>query len=566
MQIGRYVSKNRALSEATLRQLTWIFALALVIHGAAFAQQVPDAGRILQETRPQPPPPPAAPPPQVRPLPPAPTPTPTPSEFAVKFELKGVRFVGNTVVSTEELNALAADKIGQQVTFSDIQEIAARVTQRYRSAGYFLAQAVVPPQEVKDGVVEISVIEERLGKIRIERTEGAPISEERIRSFLRKLRPGAPLNEEALAKSMLLLSDLPGITVQSSLEPGEEAGTADLVVEIGKGRRIGFAVDADNFGIPSAGEKRFGATARVASPFGIGDNLDLRMMIAESNRTNSVRLGYELPVGVAGTRAGVAVANLYYDLGQPFEVLGAKGYARVVDASVFHPFVRSRKMTLIGSLSGQANWLNDRLETFGFSNPRFIPTTSAGLTLDSRDNLLGGGFNNANALVTVGWVDFESQEGLTVDEVPGGRDTNGVFSKLVMSLSRLQAIRPRLNMYLGVVGQVASKNLDNLQRISLGGPRAVRAYSTGALVADEGLMATAELRYSVLPEVTLSAFYDAGWARINTNPIPAVPNNNWTLGGYGIGFFVGKAGNFLLQGSIAWRVIGQRHPEIRRLA
>jgi len=159
------------LSKPALRNWVRILTVALVVPGSAWAQQVPDAGRILKETRPEPPARPAAPPPTVRPLPPEPTPAPAPQESAVKFELKGVRFVGNTVVSTEELNAIAAGKVGQEVTFRDLQEITAGVTQRYRSAGYFLGQAVVPAQEIKDGIVEISVIEGRLGKIRIERAE-----------------------------------------------------------------------------------------------------------------------------------------------------------------------------------------------------------------------------------------------------------------------------------------------------------------------------------------------------------------------------------------------------------
>lgn len=542
------------LSKPALRNWVRILTVALVVPGSAWAQQVPDAGRILKETRPEPPPRPAAPPPTVRPLPPEPTPAPAPQESAVKFELKGVRFVGNTVVSTEELNAIAAGKIGQEVTFRDLQEITAGVTQRYRSAGYFLGQAVVPAQEIKDGIVEISVIEGRLGKIRIERAEGAPISEERVRSFLTGLPLGAPLTEDALARSMLLLSDLPGITVQSSLAEGEEPGTADLIVEIGLGRRLGFEVDVDNYGIKSAGQVRIGATARVASPFGIGDNLDLRVMLAEANRTNFIRLGYELPVGGAGTRFGVGFANLNYDLGQPFAPLGAEGYARVLNASLFHPFARTRNATFIGTLSAQAMWLEDRYTALdNFSNKRFLPNASATLTLDRRDNFLGGGYLNANALVTLGRVDFESDDGQRLDQAPGGRDTAGTFTKLAVSLSRLQTLWERLNLYLGVVGQIPSKNLDNAERISLGGPRAVRAYSTGALIADEGAIATAELRYSILPELTVSAFYDAGWARINKNPIPSVPDNSQQLRGYGIGLFWGRAGNFLIQGSVAWR-------------
>lgn len=541
------------VKEAASRSLVRVVTAVLVFPAAVWAQQVPDAGRILQETRPAPAPRPAAPPATVRPLPPEPV--PAPPESAVKFELKGVRFVGNTVVSTEELTRLAVSKVGEQVALRELQGIAAAVTARYREAGYFLGQAIVPAQEVKNGIVEISVIEGRLGRIKIERAEGAPISEERVRSFLAALRPGEPLTEDALARSMLLLSDLPGITVQSSLAEGEEPGTADLIVEIGQGKRYGFALDADNYGIKSAGRARFGATARVASPFGIGDNLDLRVMWAEANRTNFVRLGYELPVGGAGTRAGIGVANLNYDLGQPFAELGAEGYARVLDASIFHPFARRRSGTLIGTLSAQAKWLEDRFTAVeDFRNRRFVPTASASLAADRRDGFLGGGFMNANALVTLGRVDFQSDDGQRVDQGPGGRDTEGSFAKLGVSISRLQSVWQRLNLYAGAVGQVASKNLDNAERISLGGPRAVRAYSTGALIADQGAIATAELRYSVLPEVTLSAFYDVGWARINRNPVPSVPDNSQTLRGYGLGLFWGQAGNFLVQASIAWRV------------
>ena len=51
------------------------------------------------------------------------------------------------------------------MTIGQIQEVAAAVTERYRGAGFILAQAFVPAQEVDDGVVTIEVFEGNLGAV-----------------------------------------------------------------------------------------------------------------------------------------------------------------------------------------------------------------------------------------------------------------------------------------------------------------------------------------------------------------------------------------------------------------
>ncbi len=51
------------------------------------------------------------------------------------------------------------------MTIGQIQEVAAAVTERYRSAGFILAQAIIPAQEVDDGVVTIEVFEGKLGAV-----------------------------------------------------------------------------------------------------------------------------------------------------------------------------------------------------------------------------------------------------------------------------------------------------------------------------------------------------------------------------------------------------------------
>src|SRR3546814_5396944 len=94
------------------------------------------------------------------------------------------------MVDQAELDALAADYIGRQVAFDDLQQIAQRVTDLYLRRGYYLAQAVLPVQEVVDGVVEISVVEGRLGQVTVQVDPKAPIDEARVRATL------APRSEE----------------------------------------------------------------------------------------------------------------------------------------------------------------------------------------------------------------------------------------------------------------------------------------------------------------------------------------------------------------------------------
>ena len=51
--------------------------------------------------------------------------------------------------------------------------MAARITDLYREHGYILARAYVPAQEMRDGAVEIGVVEGRVGKI-VSQAEGVP--------------------------------------------------------------------------------------------------------------------------------------------------------------------------------------------------------------------------------------------------------------------------------------------------------------------------------------------------------------------------------------------------------
>ena len=193
------------------------------------------------------------------------------------FVLQGVRFTGvsgATNVPEAELQAAVAGKIGQSVTFSDLEQLAARASAVYRKHGYALVQVFVPVQEVVDGQVTFNVSEGSLGNVSIEVAEGAPVQQERVAKTLAVLEPGKPLNGQRYERAMLLLSDLPGIKPQSAISAGAVNGTTDLTVKVGQRDRIQYGLELDNFGSRDSGRHRITGSLRWASPFERGDNLD----------------------------------------------------------------------------------------------------------------------------------------------------------------------------------------------------------------------------------------------------------------------------------------------------
>jgi hemolysin activation/secretion protein len=549
--------------QKTPRQARWArrplalgaLALSLACAGAS-AQVIPDAGSVLRDVAPQQPTRPPAP--SVSPLPAAP---PAPAEpgrptDSTGFTLRSVSFVGNTVFSAQELSALAAEWIGRRVTFADLDEIAKRVTRRYRDAGYPLAQAVLPVQDVTSGAVEISVVEGRLGRVRLTVAPEAPIDAQRVQTFLAGLEPGRPLRQQELERVLMLLSDVPGLTVQSALEQGDEPGTTDLIVEVGAARRTDLVLDADNYGLFSTGQARIGATLRVNSPFRLGDNLDLRLIDSAANGLVFGRIGYELPVGGQGTRLGAAYGQLHYRLGQEFAGLDSFGSAKVFELNLSQPLLRSRARNVVGRLAYQEKFLDDEIGAVGFRSEQRIHLAIAGLAFEGRDGLFGGGYSSAGLSAYLGSLDLRTPEVFEADQSARGPHTDGGFMHLNYQLSRLQAITARTSAYLGLAGQWASTNLASAEKIALGGPAAVRAYPPSEGVVDEGAVLNGELRFSVTEQVTVSGFYDAGWGRFLVDPLPEQGTNTRTLRGYGLGLYWSAPYGFALRGSAAWQDTG----------
>src|SRR5690606_25490211 len=125
-----------------------------------------------------------------------------------------------------------------------------------------------------------------------------------------------------LERTVLILSDLPGVAVRPVVRPGEQVGTGDLDMRVSRTEPFAGALSLDNHGNRYSGSHRLTAQGAWNSPFTLGDRLTAAVM-ATDEELYFGSIGYSLPLGTSGLRGEVSYAQSAYDLGEEFEALGA---------------------------------------------------------------------------------------------------------------------------------------------------------------------------------------------------------------------------------------------------
>ena len=549
-----------AVAEALLLAAAGI---AFIPHSQAQQQPRPDAGSILEQTKQ----PAVVPKPAPEVLPRAPEPRPALGAPGLKLVVNGFQVTGNTIYPEAVLLAEVKEFVGKEQTIDGLNDAATKVRAYYRERGYFLVQAYLPQQEIKGGVVEIAVIEARIGKVALNLKEGTRYSEGLVRGIVEKhLIEGSIITEASLETPLLLLNDLPNATVTSEIKPSQTVGAADLVISVSDDAPslISGSVDVDNYGNRYTGAMRGGISFNLSNPFAIGDQFSYRAFTTDEHMS-FYRAAYVIPVGYWGTRVGASYSTFHYQLGKDFASTLAHGVGSVNTVYGFHPIIRTRGANLIAQVAFEAKRLNDRVDSTGSNVDRFINSSKLGAVGDFRDGTFGGGLNSYTFTVTEGNAIINQGSVLAVDQSATGLHTAGRFAKYNYEFRRLQKITDNSNLLLSLQGQSASKNLMSAERFSLGGPAGVRAYPTGEALGDTGYIFQAEYRY-IFPGVkigggdaTVSGFYDQGHVRINKDALPstgnpAVDNNNRNLAGWGVGASLGKDSDFVIRMTASWRL------------
>ena len=468
------------------------------------------------------------------------------------------RIVGADSVAQDELAALLSPWMERTLDAAQLTRAAEVVTAYLRGKGLLVAQATIPAQEIRDGVVELTVIEGRIASTRLEVAEDSRVSKAAADRFLAHLRPGDTLRRDNVEHSLLLLNDLPGARLSATLAPADQAGAVNIEGRLeNDGAPVSGTLRLDNAGIRGVGEYRALLDARWKSPLGLGDLLGVGLMQSSEGAQTRASVTYGLPVNGLGTRIGARYTEQRYRLGREFIVLDAKGESRATALLASHPLIRRNDYNLILSLSYTELATHDRQNAVGFVSDTRQHSVGAGLAADARDSFLGGGVTEVQVQYLSGRVMLDTPVLAALDTAPVGLGVSGAFSVLRLRAERLQGLDSDSSLLFALTGQLASKNLDAGSELVVGGPDAVRAYPAGELYADQGYYGRIEYRRA-LPlfaseRSVASLFLDIARVEVNRNPGAGDTANKRGLSGFGVGLHQVFGGGFSLQTSLAWK-------------
>ncbi len=451
------------------------------------------------------------------------------------FVLKGIRFKGNTRLTSEILEASIKPWIGREVDFASLQNAAALIVSLYQEDGV-LAKVEIPQQEVKNGIVMISVAEATLASVALRNQLLANSVSQHAQKVVEATNPvGDFVDLKKLDKAALLLNEIPGIHADLTLKPGRDPKETDVIIDVEEGKALDGSISVDNNGARSTGRARTVASMNMNGLAQRGDQVNLQAM--HSQGSDYIRMAYSEPLGPYGWRLGASVSDMKYQvISADSLALNAHGPASVRGLDLVGPLLKNRE----GSLSLQLTADDKRFhnETFAGVHSKYSAKVYGANLFGNRWDEIGrGGLTTYSLGWTTGNIDLSGSPNQADDLA--GVNTAGVFNKYKLVLKREQQLGKSLTLSAAYQSQWADKNLDSSEKIFLGGPQGVRAYGTNEAGGSIGKVVNLELQNQTRASEavwTQAIFYDVGYITVNkfNDFATAIPLNSYTLKGAGV--------------------------------
>jgi hemolysin activation/secretion protein len=457
---------------------------------------------------------------------------------------------GSTVFSAEELGALVAPFENRDLGSRELYRARDAITQLYRDNGYITSGAILPDQEVEDGVVELRVVEGVLAEIDIEGTDR--FQENYFRSRL-AWAGRAPVSIWRIEKELQLIQQHPLVErVAARLVPGDARGESRLQLTVDEALPAELDLGASNYRSVSVGEFAGESHASLSNMVGVADRLSADFTVADG--LYDLDSSYAIPIN----RFDTLVAVLFRDsrgrvVLHDFDALDIESKSRTIGLAIeqplFRDFGRELRIGLIGELrTSETEISNEKFCTIagkpvagpGGSNPvaeapDCHPRVAA---LRFFQQYQFSGQKSAIAL--------RSMFTFGLDIMSATNNSNSVadgqfFAWLgqLQYVYRLPASLLDSHVVARIDTQFASDPLLSLEKFSVGGARTVRGYRENQLVRDSGFAGSLEVRIPIIPEnrgplrLSLVPFVDFGHAWDESGPGKLETD---TIASLGIGF------------------------------
>ncbi len=403
------------------------------------------------------------------------------------FLVKGFKFEGNSVIKTFALMRLVSKFENKNLYLKDIYKITDIISDYYHKQGYFLAKAYLPPQQVKNGIVIIKIIEGHLEKIKV---EGEKFYKPGfIRDNINATNKGV-IRYSALLKSLYLLNEYHDLSVRALLVKGSEPGTTDIIAKVKDTDPFHAYVDYDNFGSRYISANSAGVGIEKGNIISDGDYFTVQYDLGFPFKTSQYYdINYSTPLGDYGTKLDVSYLYSNFMATGQYGSLGIKGRAEMWNADVTYPILRTRRSSLnfIAGFSRESlyNYILDTISSHDEIRP-----LSVGFAGNYAD-VLGNTFFSANLTHGITGIFGGSKNGNPYASYFGAEYN---FYVLNLNAERVQRFFWNTFFLLKASAQLSDVTLPVAQKMSIGGEGSVRGYPVSQDMGDSGYTGSIEYR------------------------------------------------------------------------
>ena len=218
----------------------------------------------------------------------------------IRFEISRFDVTGNSLLPAAVVDRAVAPYAGKERDFGDVQRALEALEAAYQQAGYSVVTVELPEQELDRGVVQLRVVQARIGRIAV--TNNRHADEANVRRSLPGLQVGQTPNIADVSGSLKLANDNPARKIALKLQGGTAADEVDAVLDVTDEQPWKVMANFDNTGTGQTGKTHAGFVLQHANLFNRDHVLSLQYTTTVENpgRVKVYGVGYHVPLYALG--------------------------------------------------------------------------------------------------------------------------------------------------------------------------------------------------------------------------------------------------------------------------
>lgn len=383
----------------------------------------------------------------------------------------------------------------QQLNLAQLDDLVFSLTQYLRDNGFMLAQALLPAQEIEDGEVSLQVLIGMLGDVVAEDNLHYR-AEVLIQPFQAAI--DKPVKVSTIESQILRLNDLPGLSATAVFKAGDDLGETRMAVKVLEEDKLEYLIKADNYGADVSGVARLSMGVTANNLSGHRDKLSVdALKTFDSGDMRNARMTYEITEPSLLHTFGAGFSKTRLDIQGPLTNNDTiEGDTEIGQMYVRSQWLKSRDLTVSTQLGLAVKRSNIFIDQFNSDQGvDRLAVVDAALVAEGVDNRFKGiyraslsvsqGLNNS-----FGAMNSRGNNNSLTEAIDGTKTLSGEFTKYNASYTRLQTLSRNQSLFFHVHGQYTEDWLSTLEKMSLGGPYSVRAYSVAEYARDTGVLAS----------------------------------------------------------------------------